>query len=108
MRSLILPHCRLTVHEEAGDGLQQKLREQSLTVSFRKGGEKFHPSNRQHSQSLKKLFQEAGIPPWIRDSIPLLYLGDELIAVCGLWVAKKYVVAQQETGWSASCSGIDN
>jgi len=28
-----------------------------------------------------KLFQEAGVPPWQRERIPLLYVGGELAAV---------------------------
>jgi len=38
----------------------------------------------QHHKSLKNLFQSAGIPPWLRNSIPLCLLNDELIAL-GDW-----------------------
>lgn len=55
----------------------------TFSVRFRKGGEHFHPENRSRSQSLKKLFQEWGIPPWYRDQIPLLYSDEKLIAVLG-------------------------
>ncbi len=37
-----------------------------------------------HHKSLKNLFQTAGIPPWLRDSIPLCKLEDELVAM-GDW-----------------------
>jgi len=37
-----------------------------------------------HHKSLKNLFQEAGIPPWLRNCIPLCKLGGELVAV-GDW-----------------------
>jgi len=30
------------------------------------------------------MFQEAGIPPWDRDRIPLIYVNDSLAAVPGL------------------------
>lgn len=79
------------------EGLPQSLLNESLRIHFRKGGEKFHPADRQHSQSLKKLLQEANVPPWQRDIIPLLYFGDELIAVVGFWVSKKYAV--NENAW---------
>ena len=82
-----------------GRGLKQYLLNRPLKVCFRKGGEKFHPAERRHSQSLKKLFQEANVPPWERDSIPLLYCGDELIAVIGLWLSKQHVVNENEQGW---------
>lgn len=37
-----------------------------------------------HHKSLKKLFQEAGIPPWLRDCIPMCQLDGKLAAV-GDW-----------------------
>jgi len=37
-----------------------------------------------HHQSLKNLFQSAGIPPWLRDYIPLCSLDGELVAL-GDW-----------------------
>ncbi len=99
--SLKLPglNVQLKAIEAAGEGLDKKLLDESLTVHFRKGGEKFHPAGRRHSQSLKKLLQEAGIPPWEREVLPLVYLGDELIAVAGLWVSKGYSAGEGECGW---------
>lgn len=90
-------NIRLKALKTAGKGLKQSLLEEPLKICFRKGGEKFHPVERKHSQSLKKLLQEANVPPWQRDVIPLLYFEDELIAVVGLWVSKKYAV--NENAW---------
>ena len=39
------------------------------------------------AQRLNQLFQEAGIPPWIRERVPLIYLDAQLAAVGGFWVA---------------------
>jgi len=87
----------------AGDSpdfrLDNQWRNKKLTVRFRQGGESFHPAGRQHSQRLKKLFQEAGIPPWERDVTPLIYANDELIAVSGHWLSKKHLAEQGEAGW---------
>jgi tRNA(Ile)-lysidine synthase len=47
---------------------------------------------------LKKLFQERGIPPWERDRVPLIYRGNDLIAVAGLWVCEGFEVAPGEAG----------
>ncbi len=85
---------------DADAGLSKQLLKESLKVCFRKGGESFHPAGRRHSQSLKKLLQEADIPPWERGTIPLVYFKDELIAVAGLWVSEKYSVGDGESGWS--------
>lgn len=54
---------------------------QALTVCFRQGGEVIKPAGSNFTQSLKKLFQQWGVPPWERDRIPLLYDGDRLVAV---------------------------
>ena len=71
----------------------------TLTVRFRQGGERFHLAGRGHRQELKKLLQEADIPPWCRDRLPLLYQDDELLAVVGLGVAAEWAAAPGEPGW---------
>ncbi len=88
-------HTRMVV----SSGLKKNLLADELSIRYRQGGETFHPAGRGHSQRLKKLFQEENIPPWERDSIPLLYAGDELVAVVGLWYGKGFVVAEGEEGW---------
>ena len=61
-----------------------------LTVRYRQGGERFRPAGRGHTATLKKLLQEYGIAPWLRKKIPLLYHGDDLVAVADIWVADGY------------------
>jgi tRNA(Ile)-lysidine synthase len=100
-------NIQLKAVNRRGKGLQKDLLNKLLTIRFRKGGEKFNPAERQHSQSLKKLFQEAGVLPWERDMIPLLYFKDELIAVIGLWVSKKYAVSESETGWLIAIENLE-
>ncbi len=60
---------------------REKLLGKKLTISFRKGGERFRRTARGQSRTLKHWFQEQGIPPWERDQIPLIFWGDELIQV---------------------------
>lgn len=55
-----------------------------LTVRFRQGGEKFYSHKSGHSKSLKSLLNKAGIPPWLRDRVPLIYSGGKLIHIIGL------------------------
>ncbi len=62
----------------------------ALKVGFRRGGESLKPFGSNHHRSLKNLFQEASIPPWERDRIPLLYYQDQLISVLGYWNAADY------------------
>lgn len=69
-----------------------------LTVRFRRGGERFRPHGRRHSQALKKLLQDTAIPPWERDRIPLLYRNQELIAVAGVAIGADFAASSGEDG----------
>lgn len=80
-----------SAEDSLGDSLEGGLiipEKSSLVVSFRKGGEEiiFHGQRK----SLKKLFQEWQIPPWLRGRIPLLYINGELAAVIGYAVSDAY------------------
>jgi tRNA(Ile)-lysidine synthase len=58
---------------------------EQLTISFRKGGERCQPKGRSHSQTLKKLFQENQLEPWLRSRVPLVFNNDKLVAVASLF-----------------------
>lgn len=69
-----------------------RLERARLTLRARTGGERLQLDARRPRRTLKNLFQEAGIPPWRRKRLPLLYCGEELVWVPGLGVA---------AGWQA-------
>ncbi|MYF69362.1 MAG: tRNA lysidine(34) synthetase TilS [Proteobacteria bacterium] len=81
------PEGKIRLVASAGHGLPANWAEEGFSVRFRKGGERFRPIGRPHSRPLKKWLQEAGVPPWLRARIPLLYREDALVAVGDLWVA---------------------
>jgi len=56
---------------------------------------------------LKHLFQEAGVPPWMRDRIPLIYRDEQLIAVAGYWIADEFACAEDDEGLTPVVSGAD-
>jgi tRNA(Ile)-lysidine synthase len=62
----------------------------TIVVKARRGGEKMRLPGRQGHHALKKLFQEAGIPPWEREAIPLVYLDGKLAAVGDLWISADF------------------
>ncbi len=80
------PEGELRLVAATGPGLPGNWAEEGFSVRFRMGGERFRPLGRQHSRPLKKWLQEAGVPPWLRARIPLLYREDALVAVGDLWV----------------------
>lgn len=57
----------------------------ALTVRLRRGGERIRPAGDAHSRELRDLFQQARLPPWRRLACPLLYHGEELVAVADRW-----------------------
>jgi tRNA(Ile)-lysidine synthase len=71
----------------AESGLSDIVMERGLELRFRSGGERFRPAGQRHTRTLKNLLQEEGIVPWMRERVPLLYSGGELVAVADLWVA---------------------
>lgn len=98
--TLELPLGRLEAVSVEGRGLDvERCRGARVEVRFRQGGERFQPAGRAHSTSLKKLLQESGVPPWLRERIPLVYVDDALAAVAGLWVARTYAAAEGRPGW---------
>jgi len=82
---------------EMGKGLCADLKE--ITVRFRRGGEVCRLPGRDCSHSLKKLFQEWHIPPWKRDRVPLIYVGDRLAAVAGVFIGNDFMAREGQEGY---------
>jgi tRNA(Ile)-lysidine synthase len=79
-----------------GVGLTQQLKQ--VTVQFRRGGEVIKLAKRGH-RTLKNLLQEADVLPWLRDRIPLLFDGDQLVGVVGIGLHGDYRAQEGELGW---------
>ncbi len=64
----------------------ERLREQGkLSVRFDVTGLQCRPAVNRPHRALKHLYQEQGIPDWVRPYVPLLFLNDQLIGVGPLW-----------------------
>lgn len=70
-----------------------------LNLRVRNGGERCQPHDRPHSQTLKKLLQEYRLEPWWRDQVPLLSLGEKIVAAGDLWVCKGFEAAPGTPGF---------
>jgi len=77
-------------------GIAKKYLLHGVEVGFRSYGERCHPQDRGGSHPLKKLFQEWNIPPWERDKVPLIYIGNQLAAVVGYCVCQQFSVQNPE------------
>jgi len=90
----------LEIVEGVGEGVARKhVKNNILTVDFRKGGEAIQPVGRKEKHALKKLFQESGVPPWIRERIPLIYIEGELAVVGGMFVSQKFHAQDSEDSY---------
>ncbi len=97
---LMLAHGALEASPAQGQGLSCRACDGGrISVRFRRGGERLRLPGRAGTRALKKLLQEAGIPPWERDRLPLVYVDDELAAVADRWVCADFAAAADEAGW---------
>lgn len=69
-----------------------------FSVRFRQGGETCQLPGRPHHHKLKKLLQEAGVPPWERAQLPLLFVNDVLAAIGDRWVCEPFAAKPDEPG----------
>jgi tRNA(Ile)-lysidine synthase len=84
----------------AGSGTidRERLSPGPLEVGFRRGGEHLRSRRAGPLRALKKLFQEAGTPPWKRSEIPILFSGKQVVAVAGHWVNADFACAPGTPG----------
>jgi tRNA(Ile)-lysidine synthase len=64
------------------------LRKGTYTIGTRQEGLRFR--YRGMSRSVKKCFNEHGVPPWLRNYYPVIYAGDEVAAIAGILVCDDY------------------
>ncbi len=88
----------LRVVRKQGRGVSPQRLRAGATLQLRRGGESLVLPGRYGHHELKKLYQEAGVPPWERERCPLLYIDGELAQVAGLWTAAKFVASDEEEG----------
>ena len=99
-RPLMITHGRLVARIGQGPGLKANCcSNKRVEIRYRSGGETIQPAGREYHHELKKLLQDQGVPPWLRDRIPLLYIDGSLAAVPGKWIAQEFVGAGGEPCW---------
>ncbi|WP_232313320.1 tRNA lysidine(34) synthetase TilS [Enterovibrio coralii] len=91
----------LLTHGVSGEGqaLRAPQGNEKVSVRFNPEGVFAHPKGRQGKRKLKKLFQEYRVPTWERRRTPLIYFGDQLAAVAGLFVCEGFDGQDCELLW---------
>ena len=90
---------RLELASAVGKGLSRARLPASLELRPRHGGERFQPAQGTHRRPLRKWLQEQGVLPWLRDHVPLVYSGDELVCVGDLGYGAAYAARGGEESW---------
>jgi tRNA(Ile)-lysidine synthase len=88
-RELGLPELGgvLTLAPTRGAGISiARLRGRPVTIRLRRGGEQLQPDRRRPRRSLKNLLQEARLPQWQRERLPLIFCGEALVWAPGMGV----------------------
>ena len=95
-----LPRGVLAFERARGGGLAAaKLERTQVTLRPRRGGERIRLAANRPTHAVKKLLQDAHVPPWEREGLPLIWSDDELAAVPGIGVALAFQAAPDEPGW---------
>ena len=96
---LTLPNnSKLLFKQVTGAGLALKSGMTKLRITNRDGGERFKPNVLRPTRTLKHLLQEANIPPWQREYLPLVYWNDTLAFVPGIGIAHELQAGEHELG----------
>lgn len=75
-------------------------------VRVRQGGERLQVDAGRPRRTLAKLLQEAGVPPWERVRLPLLWSDDRLVWVGGIGVDASFACAEGEAGIVIACDRV--
>ena len=95
--SLAISNDKTLICLPSSTGINRELWQQAtIKVCARQGGEKIRLPGRSGHHTLKKLFQEADIPTWERENLPLVYIDGQLAAVADLWVSADFYSEESE------------
>lgn len=85
---LILPDGLGILRQDSqGIRLRQPAIDEQINVRFTAPG-KLHICGRDRGRSLKKIWQESGVPPWQRDTTPIVFYNDEPVCAPGIFVTR--------------------
>ena len=97
---IILPNGqKLTFKKVKGRGINLKfLSGKNLIIRNRHGGEFFKPDSKRPTKKIKQLLQESDFPPWERENLPLIFVGDDLAFVPNFGIDMKFQTKAKELG----------
>ncbi len=97
---ILLPNgSKLKFKKVKGKGISlEKIKDKKLIISNRKGGESFKPDLKRPTKKVKQLLQESDLPPWEREFLSLIFVGDDLASVPNFGIDIKFQTKAKELG----------
>lgn len=90
---------------DLGRGLSQARLPASVDVVARAAGESFQPAGGAHRRPLRKWFQDQGVLPWLRGSVPMLGSEGRIVAVADICCAAEFAAVADEPSWRVRWHG---
>ncbi len=97
--------ARLELVAATGEGLSRDRTPEQLRVVLRPPGAVFRPQGAAHRRPLRKWFQERGVLPWARETIPVLCDAREIVAIGDLACAESLAARPGEPSWRIAWHG---
>ncbi|MDE1310422.1 tRNA lysidine(34) synthetase TilS [Vibrio aestuarianus subsp. cardii] len=91
-------HLKALEQDNQG-GIALAGKSQELWISFDPQGLSACPVGRVGRRKLKKLFQEYGVPSWLRRRTPILMYRDQVVAVANLFIDRDFSGQDCELSW---------
>src|SRR5450830_621584 len=66
------------------------LEQQSLRMHLRKGGERLKLAENRSTRDMKSHYQALRVPFWLRQQLPFISIGDQLLFAAGVGMQSKY------------------
>jgi len=98
-RTLRIGNLDLQFTAATGEGLAKARIGSEIEVRTRQGGERCRLPGRKHRTSVKSLLQQHRISPWERESMPLIYIDNELAAIGDRWYCEPFAAQSGEQSW---------
>ena len=87
--------------------LRAPKQDEAVTVRFAvPAGLEVCPVGRAGKRKLKKLYQEYGVPSWQRRRLPLIFYGEQLVAVAGIFVVAAFAGDDCEIVWDIEAAAV--
>jgi len=89
-------------------GLRREKLPLRLSVRARAGGEVLKPASRAATRSVQHLCQDLGVLPWMRDALPFICSGGDVVGIADLWLDARWCVPSGDPGLAFQWLGGPN